>query len=428
MQTLMNSVSDPLLDRREGVACTPEETPHDSLPGELSVQHCQKWEEIDALHTAWDSILTENSRLTPFASMEWMLSWWAAFGKGAPEFLVARDQKRVAGIAPLFRRGEPWLGIQKLTHLRLLGAGSTDSDNLDLIVRPRYEDAFLGAFLADLGQRKDWDVCSLETLREASVTGSKLAAKLDELGWTYRLFFNPDWCVEMPPTWDAYVDSLSPEFRPLVTRYPKRLDVHYTCKLRRCENGDDLELFLPVLFDLHQRRWQEAGQPGAFASLERQQFYRLVASAFLKRGWLDFWMLELNAVPAAAQFCCRYGDTVYLLQEGFSPDYTKDRVGYALRAKILRHYMEAGVKKYDFMGGSDPYKQKFGARAGSYWNIQFARPRSRGALWLAIENAKEEGRSWLRQHLPEPVMTKLRNLRARLQPGPATANESSDNS
>jgi CelD/BcsL family acetyltransferase involved in cellulose biosynthesis len=424
MLSTTNSVSD-LLSPSGGSAPAPDLSPDQSFLGELTLQRYHEWEQIDGLSAMWDSILAENPRLTPFASQEWMLSWWAAFGKGAPEFLVARDGQQVAGIAPLFRRSETWLGIQKLTHLRLVGTGSTDSDNLDLVVRPRYEEAFLNTLLADLGRRKDWDVCSLETLPESSVTGSKLVAKLDQLGWPYRLSFTPDWCVELPSNWEAYIDSLSPEFRPLLTRYPKRLDARYTRTLRRCENGEDLELFLTVLFDLHQRRWRDAGRPGAFASLERQQFYRLIASAFLKRGWLDFWMLELNSVPAAAQFCCHYGDTVYLLQEGFSPDYTKDRVGYALRAKILKHYLEAGVKKYDFMGGSDPYKQKFGAQAGSYWNIQFARPRSRGALWLALENAREKGRDWLRQHLPDSVMARLRSLRTRLQSGSAGPTESS---
>jgi CelD/BcsL family acetyltransferase involved in cellulose biosynthesis len=428
MSSSTNSVSDPLPVVGTGPACAPDSPPDESFSGQLTLQRCQQWEQIDSLQAAWDSILAENPRLTPFASMEWMLSWWAAFGKGTPEFLVARDREQVVGIAPLFRHSETWLGVQKLQQLRLVGAGSTDSDNLDLIVRPSCEEAFLTALLTELGQRRDWDVCHLETLPEASMTGAKIAARLDQLGWPYRITFTPDWCVELPSTWDAYVESLSPEFRPLLTRYPKRLEGRYVCSLRRCERHEDLERFLPVLFDLHQRRWQEAGRTGAFASLERRQFYRLMASAFLKRGWLDFWMLELNSAPAAAQFCCHYGDTVYLLQEGFSPDYTKDRVGYALRAKVLQHYLESGVRKYDFMGGSDPYKQKFGARAGSYWNIQFARPRSRGAFCLALENAKEEGRGWLRQHLPESAMTRLRNLRARLQPKPASSSETSSSS
>ena len=426
MSSSTNSVSDPLPVLSAGSTPAPDSPRDEAFFGELTLERCQHWEQIDSLQVAWDSILAENPRLTLFASMEWMLSWWAAFGKGVPQFLVARDRDQAVGIAPLFRRSETWLGVQKLNHLRLVGAGSTDSDNLDVIVRPRYEEAFLSVLLADLGHWRDWDVCHLETLPEASVTGSRIAATLDQLGWPYRISFTPDWCVELPSTWDAYVEKLSPEFRPLVTRYPKRLEARYACNLRRCTNREELEQFLPVLFDLHQRRWRDAGRPGAFAALERQQFYRLIAAAFLKRGWLDFWVLELNSVPAAAQFCCRYGDTAYLLQEGFSPDYTKDRVGYVLRAKVLRHYVEAGVKRYDFMGGSDPYKQRFGARARSYWNLEFARPNSRGALWLALEDGKERGRSWLRQHLPESAVTRLRNLRARWQPKPPGSSETSD--
>ena len=57
-------------------------------------------------------------------------------------------------------------------------------------------------------------------------------------------------------------------------------------------------------------------------------------SAFLQRGWLEFWRLELNGETVGAQFCFRYNDTVSLLQEGFHPKYAGEKIGYALKAHL----------------------------------------------------------------------------------------------
>ena len=388
--------------------------PDKLAPKALRVKVCNQWDEIEKLQPAWDSILAENPRLTMFSTREWLASWWSAYGMGVPlESFTFHSENQAVGIAPFFRDFVSFLGIRKLAQLCLVGAGSGDSDNLDLVIRPGFEEAAATAFLANLEGRNDWDLCWLETLPAASTIGNLLPAKLTALGWPYQVSRVPNWSVSLPQTWNAYLEGLSPEFRPLLTRYPKRLESRYACRLSRCQTEADLERYLPVLFDLHQRRWVEAGQPGAFASAERRQFYRALASALLSRGWLDFWILELGDLPVAVQFCCRHEGTVYLLQEGFDPEYTKEKVGYALRAKVLQHYIQTGVQRYDFMGGSDPYKQKFGAEQGSYLTIRFAKPRSLGTLFLHVEESKQRSRSWLRTHLPAWLVSQVRALRMR---------------
>ena len=53
-------------------------------------------------------------------------------------------------------------------------------------------------------------------------------------------------------------------------------------------------------------------------------------------------MLEIDGQPLAAQFGFRSGDTLHLLQEGFDPDYAKDRLGSVLRAHVLRQAISEG--------------------------------------------------------------------------------------
>jgi CelD/BcsL family acetyltransferase involved in cellulose biosynthesis len=159
------------------------------------------------------------------------------------------------------------------------------------------------------------------------------------------------------------------------------------------------------------KRWNSVNQPGSFGSPERKVFYSQMAESFLRKGWLELWFLELNGAAAAAQFCFRYGDTVHGLQEGFDPQFAQDKVGYALRAAMLRHFIETGARKYDFLGGLAPHKQKWGAEQGTYLNLSFARPRSLGRCYLSCSNFAGQSKSWLKKNLPSSAWNGLHRLK-----------------
>jgi CelD/BcsL family acetyltransferase involved in cellulose biosynthesis len=182
-------------------------------------------------------------------------------------------------------------------------------------------------------------------------------------------------------------------------------------RISRYENVEELTAALATLFELHQMRWTGRGEAGAFASPERRAFYARMADAFLSRGWLEFWRLELEGQTVAAQFCFRYRDTVSLLQEGFDPKYAADKIGYALRAHVLETMIESGLKHYDFLGGSDSYKPKFGARAGSYLNLHFAGPSLLGRALLAKQRRAKQLRRWLKSNLPQRWLAALERPR-----------------
>jgi len=47
-----------------------------------------------------------------------------------------------------------------------------------------------------------------------------------------------------------------------------------------------------------------------------------------------------------------------------------DKVGYALRAAMLQHFIAAGIKRYDFLGGLATHKQKWGCGARRLLNLR----------------------------------------------------------
>jgi len=87
-----------------------------------------------------------------------------------------------------------------------------------------------------------------------------------------------------------------------------------------------------------------------------------------------------------------------------------------LRAHVLRVLIGQGVRQYDFLGGEDPSKDRWGAQVGSYADIHFARPLTQGALYLRMDQAVRDLKNWLRTNLPAALLRALRKSKASAAP------------
>jgi len=376
---------------------------------ECTVRICHTWEQLEQFRESWNHLLQTNPASSIFQTPEWLAAWWKPFAKGKELLgLVFVDAEgRTLGIAPLYREQKSFLG-RTITTLRMVGAGSGDSDALDFITSPGNEEVCADTFVAWLGKQREWDVCALETLPQNSLVARRLGTRLHEAGWSVDTTLTPNFVADLPDAWPQYLNALEPSFRPLLTRYPRRLQSRYSVRFDRCERIEDLKVHLETLFSLHQMRWTGRGEPGAFANQDRRDFYFEMAAAFLQRGWLEFWVLELDGGIVGAQFCFRYNDTVSLLQEGFHPKYAAEKIGYALRAHVLEEMIRSGAKRYDFLGGDDPYKAKFGAHQKNYLNLTFAGPSRLGRTYVATQRRKRQIKTWLKSKLPAGVLARLR--------------------
>jgi CelD/BcsL family acetyltransferase involved in cellulose biosynthesis len=317
-------------------------------------------------------------------------------------------------IAPLYLERSSQFGITTTT-LRLVGAGSGDSDDLDFIVLPGYEARVAQAFVEWFHSQELCDVCALETLPDESMLAGNLCGLIQQRKWKLTAEELPHSYVDLPRTWTEYLETLASDFRPLLTRYPKRLQSRFSVDISRLQKPEGLASGLQTLFTLHQMRWTGRGEPGAFSDPQRRDFYSRMASAFLQRGWLEFWSLRLENEIVATQFCFRYRHTVSLLQEGFNPKYTAEKVGYALRAHALQEMISTGARRYDFLGGADAYKARFGSTQGKYLSLYFAGPSWKGRLVLMARQRSRALKTWMKTHLPARVLALLQR---RSQPSP----------
>jgi len=371
----------------------------------------------ETLSPRWDELLSEFDSATVFCTWEWLRAWWRAFGNRQKLLVLGffDETDRLVGVAPLMLATRPGRGGPHLRILRLLGDGSGDSDNLDLPVRRGYENAFVNSLLHWLQEEADhWDLCEFNTLPRDSPTAIRLQMRARDLGWNTFQCERPRSVVHLPESWEAYLRSLSSEDQHNLPRYLRRLQHRYHVHFKKCRAEQELPGALKTLFDLHQMRWQSRGEPGTFCNSARRKFYGEMSGALLARGYLEFWLLELDGEPVAAQFAMRYRNTVFQLQEGFDPRHSSDKVGYLLRGYILRQLIASGVRHYDFLGGRAPHKLRWRAEDGNYITVRLARPHSFAAMYASLAHHSDKGKERLRTYLPPRAWKTLHEINSRL--------------
>lgn len=390
----------------------------------LEIRTYRSLDELQTIVAGWNELLANYPLATTFSTPEWLMSWWRSFGKDQ-KLLVAGffAESRLVALAPFSLTRVRIAKTISLQHLRLMGDGSNDSDNLDLPVRPGFEDRFASSLLHFLqSERNFWDLGQLNTLPASSPGANALRQLLGRKKWLAIEKQRRASVISLPATWEDYLTQLASEDQKNLARYTRRLEKRYAVQIYRCSAESQLPKCLEALFEHHQARWEAAGEHGSFGSKERKNFYYELSRSLLPQGRLDLWVIELDGTVAAAQFGFRYGQQVFQLQEGNDPKHASDRVGFVLRGHVMQKLIADGVHTYDFLGGELGYKARWGAQARSYTDIHFARPFTLGSAYLQAVHNAGQSKAWLRENLPKPAWDALHkiNVRARrMEPDPA---------
>src|SRR5262249_13569628 len=152
--------------------------------------------------------------------------------------------------------------------------------------------------------------------------GSPCASALVQAG-NWKVSSEPVQCLTLPlpKTWDEYLRSLDPRFRTKLRSALTSLQEHVKFEPVQCVSVEQVEEWLPILFDLHTRRWATRNKPGVFRDRTKQSFYRDFSRAALEQGWLAFHQLAWGERPLALQYGMVYRNRFHLLQEGYDPDF-----------------------------------------------------------------------------------------------------------
>jgi CelD/BcsL family acetyltransferase involved in cellulose biosynthesis len=339
------------------------------------------WTGLDGLEEALRECqrLFEDVELDPLCnSADWLLAYARAFVSPDEIFgwMISADGAPIA-LFPF--REEPPRGPLSLKRATLLTDGTFDSDYLGLWIHPGIEEEAVELCLDLLAERAQSQAIVLSGIPESSPILPALRSVLNRRGLPRRE--RPAECLsaELPADFTDYLGGLKRRMRSKVRRALRVAEssgAHYA----RCDDPHRLESRLSEMFDLHEQRWVDAGQDGAFADLRRRSFYRDVARLALSRGALRLSYLEWRGRRVAYQFGIVEGERYYQMQEGYAPELADMRVGVALRAMSIQRLIAEGVRHYDFMGGESRHKRDWGGKSRACTTIAFALPRWRAKL------------------------------------------------
>ena len=369
--------------------------------------------QLEELAGPWSELLARSGADGPMLSPTWLLPWWRSFGgEGGRELRVGVLHRgdELAGLVPLLARWHWYaLGIP-FRRLELLGTGEPERDEicseyLNLIIERGAEEE-VTASLADAlvrGAFGAWDELVLGAMDGASALPGRLAAELRRRDARPTLEeTDVARYIQLPATWEAYLDELSAASRYLVSRSLRDFErwAGDGVEVHQATTPSELLEGRRVLVALHGDRW---GDEGAFASPRFDAFHAQVMPALLERDALDLSWICAHGEPVAALYNVRWRGRVYCYQSGRKLDVPKAiRPGIVVHAHAIRRAIEGGMSEYDFLGGASQYKRKLAPTTRPLVRLRAVRRRLRETARMVAEGmtaAARVGRAMARERM-----------------------------
>ncbi len=293
-----------------------------------------------------------------FVLPAWLQVWWSVFGAElTPYICVVRDRDQVIGIAPLLVEGE---------EARFLGDPDV-CDYQDFIVAPGREQEFFEVLINHLRQQGVTHL-DLKPVRAHSIVLSEFigVAKSQEC----EVSCEPEDVtleIDLPATWDDFLDNLTGKQRHEVRRKLRRL--HETAEInnRVVEDvkgvKDEMDTFL-TLFGLSR------SDKATFMTSQMATYFRSLAETMAKVNLLKLFFLDLDGTTAAAVMCFDYNSTMYLYNNGYDGRFSSLSVGLLSKVLTIQESIKSERKKYDFLKGTEDYKHRLGGKPVNLYRCQ----------------------------------------------------------
>lgn len=188
-------------------------------------------------------------------------------------------------------------------------------------------------------------------IRAASVEG-KLSA--------YRSISAPqseDFVLALPPTYDAWLASLSSQTREKV-RYHLRRTVRkqpgFRFRIVDSEQIDDTQLHR--IIDFNRARMQKKGRRFGMSDYEEQGLRRLMR----ERGRIG--LIEIDGEICAGLLCTVAGKDIYMHVIAHDPQFDDLRLGFLCCVLTVQDAIEQGLERFHFLWGQYDYKTRLGGK------------------------------------------------------------------
>jgi CelD/BcsL family acetyltransferase involved in cellulose biosynthesis len=321
---------------------------------------------FDDLAAEWDSLLPPSHSFGFFMRSTWQRIWWKHLQTGDLCVVAVRDdQGALLGVAPFYLDAGLTLGV----------VGGVDvTDYVDLVCAQGREREVIEAIWGLLcsADAPGWNAIHIRNIPQASPTLSILPEIAGREGLRVDISVE-DVCpvIDLPDSYEAYLNSLSKKDRHELRRKRRRADAYpvgwYTVGPEH-DIQAEIEAFLSLMAMSTPDKAAFLKQPG------HREFFKEIGPAMLAQGMLDLSFLTVDGQRAAAMWNYAYGDRMMLYNSGLNQaDFSALSPGIVLLSLDIEHTIQRGFKKYDFLQGDEEYKYRLGGQTTTVHNLTIER-------------------------------------------------------
>lgn len=350
--------------------------------------HVASTDEFAASREAWNALVRRMYYPTPFATWEWIYTWWENFRPQSSMLpILVHQGARLAAILPLFHAsGRASRGLWSAAVTLDYGGGEDlGADHLDIICATDEVEACGHAILAHLvTQHIDWDVIRVAMVADDGGLRRTFWCPTDNVGvdWNRRSL-SP--YVELPDSFDEFMARLPRKDRHTV-RSQHRKAINEGARYVSFE-GAERESGLKHLFVLHEERASQKGIDSSFTNEATMRFH----TALLQRMSHDELFLRGLCVGdeiIAGLYAFRIGSRTFLYQLGHAPAWAHLSPGVAIVTESIREAIELGCTEYNFLQGDEPYKRNWARRSRSLLQLNLYNHTFVAYSTRVVENAR----------------------------------------
>jgi CelD/BcsL family acetyltransferase involved in cellulose biosynthesis len=189
---------------------------------------------------------------------------------------------------------------------------------------------------------------------------SSLAGFAEEKGHTVeKMREDISFEMDLPSTFDAYLESLTTKQRHEVRRKLRRLTEEGNITYRFIDKEPELSAALEMFFRMFVESRQDKA---AFLTENMKAYFKALVSAMAQKGLLRLGVLELDNKPVAEIMCFEYNSCIYLYNSGYDPQYVGLSAGLLSKVLAIKDSIDKDIKKFDFLKGPEPYKAHLGGK------------------------------------------------------------------
>ena len=330
---------------------------------------------LDALLPEWDALFGADAEATPFSCPGWARAWWAHWSEGAQPWLVTvRDGNELIGLAPLVaaRRG-PFRVLAEL--------GRPPANYWSVLAAPGARAAVNGAVAGAISSRSgEWHALLLGGLPAES----PFEAALRAAGLRVRARRpTPYPGIELPDSFEAYLQELPRKRRKDLRRHMRRLD-DGRLELRDVTEPAALRAAIDRWQEIRVRWWQsrDKAMDPEHASPRFRDFMRDLVAELVPQGRAQVWEFRRDDAVVGVEVNLMDERRFYSWMGAYEPEVAHLGLGKVAIGESIRASIEAGRSYYDLMVGDEDYKYWYGAtdRYCRWMMVGNSRPASRAAL------------------------------------------------